>query len=180
MQWVIPPEANAAYIASMEDVLEFCQRPHDQNAPSFARTKQRNNPSRRPAYKSRPNQDGQPGTTTSVKIVNLFVLFAPLEGWRHVEVADRHAALDYAQVLKDLSDKHFRRASKIVLVQDNLSTHKPTSLHKAFPAAKARRLVERFEWHYTPKHGSWLNMARSELRVSSRQCLERWIPTRQP
>ena len=67
------------------------------------------------------------------------MLFAPLEGWRHVEVTDRHAALDYAQVLKDLSDRHFRTASKIGLVQDNLSTHKPASLYAAFPAAEARR-----------------------------------------
>ena len=106
----------------------------------------------------------------------LFMLFAPLEGWRHVEVTDRHAALDYAQVLKDLSDRHFCRASKIVLVQDNLSTHKPASLYEAFPAAEARRLVERFEWHYTPTHGSWLDMAESELSVLSRQCLDRRIP----
>ena len=100
----------------------------------------------------------------------------PLLRWRHVEVTDRHAALDYAQVLKDLSDRHFRRASKIVLVQDNLSTHKPASLYEAFPPAEARRLVERFEWHYTPKHGSWLDMAESELSVLSRQCLDRRIP----
>jgi hypothetical protein len=93
------------------------------------------------------------------------MLFAPLEGWRHVEVTDRHAALDYAQVLKALSDRHFLDASKIVLVQDNLSTHKPASLYEAFPAAEARRLVERFEWHYTPKHGSWLDMAETELSV---------------
>ena len=104
------------------------------------------------------------------------MLFAPLEGWRHVEVTDRHPALDYAQVLKDLSDRHFRSASKIVLVQDNLSTHKPASLYEAFPPAEARRLVERFEWHYTPKHGSWLDMAESELSVLSRQCLDRRIP----
>ena len=87
------------------------------------------------------------------------MLFAPLEGWRHVEVTDRHAAADYAHILKALSDSHFAAASKIVLVQDNLSTHKPTSLYEAFPPAEARRLVERFAWHYTPKHGSWLDMA---------------------
>jgi hypothetical protein len=92
------------------------------------------------------------------------MLLAPLEGWRQVEVTDRHAAIDYTQVLKALSDRHFRHASKIVLVQDNLSTHKPASLYEAFPAAEARRLVERFEWHYTPKQGSWLDMAEIELR----------------
>ena len=82
-------------------------------------------------------------------------------------------------MLKDLSDRHFPAASKIVLVQDNLSTHKPGSLYGAFPPAEARRLVERFEWHYTPKHGSWLDMAESELSVLSAQCLDRRIPDKQ-
>ena len=110
---------------------------------------------------------------------NLFMMFAPLEGWRHVKVTDRHAAVDYAQVLKELSDTHFPEAEKIILVQDNLSTHRPASLYEAFPAAEARRLVERFEWHYTPKHGSWLDMAESELGVLSSQCLDRRIPDKQ-
>jgi hypothetical protein len=110
---------------------------------------------------------------------NLFMMFAPLEGWRHVEVTDRHTAVDYAQILKDLSDKRFPNVSQIVLVQDNLNTHKPASLYEAFPAAEARRLVERFEWHYTPKHGSWLDMAESELGVVSSQCLDRRIPDKQ-
>jgi hypothetical protein len=109
---------------------------------------------------------------------NLFMLFAPLEGWRHVELTDRHTALDYAHLLKELSDEHFPHTARIVLVQDNLNTHKPASLYDAFPAAEARRLVERFEWHYTPKHGSCLNMAESELSVLSRQCLDRRIPNK--
>jgi len=82
-----------------------------------------------------------------------------------VKVTDRRTAVDYARVLKELSDTHFPRASKIVLVQDNLNTHKPASLYEAFAAAEAPRLVERFQWHYTPKHGSWLDMAESELSV---------------
>ena len=91
-------------------------------------------------------------------VANLFMMFAPLEGWRHVKVTERHTAIDYAHVLRELSDIHFPGAAKITLVQDNLNTHKPASLYEAFPAAEARRLVERFEWHYTPKHGSWLDM----------------------
>jgi hypothetical protein len=87
--------------------------------------------------------------------------------------------LDYAQVLKELSDTHFSDAKKIILVQDNLNTHKPASLYEAFPAAEARRLVERFEWHYTPKHGSWLDMAETELSVLSVQCLDRRIPDKE-
>ena len=104
------------------------------------------------------------------------MMFAPLEGWRHVKVTDRHTALDYAQVLKELSDVHFPNAKQIVLVQDNLNTHKPASLYEAFPPEEARRLVERFEWHYTPKHGSWLDMAELELAVLTSQCLDRRIP----
>ncbi len=110
---------------------------------------------------------------------NLFMLFAPLEGWRRVKVTDRHTAVDYAHVLKDLADDHFADASKIVLVQDNLNIHCKASLYEAFPAAEARRLVERFEWHFTPKHGSWLDLAESELGVLSSQCLDRRIPDKQ-
>ena len=104
------------------------------------------------------------------------MIFAPLEGWRHVEVTDRRTAVDYAHILKELSDTRFPAAKKIVLVQDNLNTHKPASLYEAFPAPEARRLVERFEWHYTPKHGSWLDLTESELSVLSGQCLDRRIP----
>jgi hypothetical protein len=114
---------------------------------------------------------------------NLFMMFAPLEGWRHVKVTDQHTATDYAQVLKDLADIHFPCAKTIVLVQDNLNIHSKASLYEAFPAAEARRLVERFAWHfawhYTPKHGSWLDLAESELGVLSAQCLDRRIPDKQ-
>jgi hypothetical protein len=110
---------------------------------------------------------------------NLFMMFAPLEGWRHVKVTDRHTAVDYAHALKDLSDVHFKRARTIVLVQDNLNIHRPASLYEAFPADEARRLVQRFEWHYTPKHGSWLDLAESELGVLSSQCLDRRIADKQ-
>src|ERR1700682_3828645 len=110
---------------------------------------------------------------------NLFMMFAPLEGWRRVKVTDRHTAVDYAHVLKDLADRHFANAKTIVLVQDNLNIHSKASLYEAFPAAEARRLVERFEWHYTPKHGSWLDLAESELGVLSSQCLDRRIPDKQ-
>ncbi|MEE3501701.1 transposase [Acidiphilium acidophilum] len=94
-------------------------------------------------------------------------------------ITDRHTAVDYAEILRDLSDKHFPDAARIVLVQDNLNTHKPASLYEAFPAAEARRLVERFEWHYTPKHGSWLDMAETELSVLATQCLNRRIADKQ-
>jgi len=107
------------------------------------------------------------------------MMFAPLEGWRHVKVTDRHTAVDYAHVLKDLADTHFPAATTIVLVQDNLNIHCKASLYEAFPATEARRLVERFEWHYTPKHGSWLDLAESELGVLASQCLDRRISDKQ-
>src|SRR5450756_2022083 len=110
---------------------------------------------------------------------NLFMMFAPLEGWRHVKVTDRRTAVDYAHVLQDLADHHFANAKTIVLVQDNLNIHSKASLYEAFPAVEARRLVERFEWHYTPKHGSWLDLAESELGVLTSQCLDRRIADKQ-
>ena len=91
-------------------------------------------------------------------------------------VTDRRTAIDYVRILKNLSDVLFADSETIVLVQDNLNTHKPASLYEAFSPEEARRLVERFEWHFTPKHGSWLDMAESELAVLSRQCLARRIP----
>ena len=181
-QWVIPPDGNAAFVAGMEDVLEVYQRPPDPAFPLVCldeTSKQLIAETRVPI----PAKPGRPARRDYEYerngTANLFMMFAPLEGWRRVKVTDRHAAVDYAQILKELSDTHFPEADKIVLVQDNLSTHKPASLYQAFPAPEARRLVERFEWHYTPKHGSWLNMAESELGALSSQCLERRIPDKE-
>lgn len=166
----------------MEDVLEVYHRPQDPTCPVVCvdeTTKQLLAETRvpipaKPGQAARYDHEYQRNGTA-----NLFMMFAPLEGWRHVKVTDRHTALDYAQVLKELSDTHFVTAKKIILVQDNLSTHKPASLYEAFTPAEARRLVERFEWHYTPKHGSWLDMAEIELSVLSSQCLNRRIPDKQ-
>jgi len=177
-QWVIPPGASGAFVAAMEDVLDVYTRPHDPDIPLVCldeTSKQLVSETRTPL----PMQPGQPeridyeyerGGTA-----NLFMLFAPLEGFRHIEVTDHRKTIDYAKILKDLSDIHFPRAKKIALVQDNLNTHARASLYAAFAPAEARRLVERFEWHYTPKHGSWLNMAESELGVLASQCLDRRI-----
>jgi DDE superfamily endonuclease len=166
----------------MEDVLEVYHRPHDPEYPVVCvdeTSKQLISETRIP-IKAKPGQPARHDYEYERNgTVNLFMLFAPLEGWRHVEVTDRHTAVDFAHMLRDLSDTHFPGAKKIVLMEDNLNTHKPASLYEAFPAAEARRLVERFEWHYTPKHGSWLNMAESELSVLSGQCLDRRIPDKQ-
>jgi hypothetical protein len=111
---------------------------------------------------------------------NLFMMFAPLEGWRHIKVTDRHTAVDYAHVLKDLADVHFANPRTIVLVQDNLNIHSKASLYEAFPAAEATRLVERFEWHYTPKHDSWLDLAESELASCRPSASTAGSPTNRP
>jgi hypothetical protein len=102
---------------------------------------------------------------------NLFLFFAPHEGWRHVDVTERRAAVDFAQELKWLVDVRYPEAEVIRLVVDNLNTHRPASLYKTFAPAEARRIARKIEWHYTPKHGSWLNMCELELSVLSRQCL---------
>lgn len=163
----------------MEDVLEVYTRPHDPARPLVCldeTSKQLVAETRRPI----PAGPGRPARRDYEYerngTANLFMLFAPLEGWRHVKVTDRRTALDYAQVLKELADVHFPDAEAIALIQDNLNTHTPASLYEAFPAAEARRLVRRFEWRYTPKHGSWLDLAESELAVLTSQCLDRRIP----
>ena len=107
---------------------------------------------------------------------NLFLCFEPLAGWRHVDVTDHRTNQDFAQQMRALVDVHYPEAPVIAVVLDNLSTHSPAALYQTFPPAEARRLVERLEFHYTPKHGSWLNMAELEFAILSRQCLHRRLP----
>jgi transposase len=177
-QWVIPPKGNADFVCAMEDVLEVYQQPYDPKRPQVCvdeASKQLVGETRTPL----PAEPGQPlredyeyercGTA------NLFMLFEPLAGQRHVKVTQRRTAVDFAYVLRDLVDVHYPDADMIVLVMDNLNTHKVASLYEAFEPAEARRLIEKLEIHYTPKHGSWLNMAETELSVLSRQCLNRRI-----
>ena len=166
----------------MEDVLSVYTRPRAPDRPVICLDET----SKQLVAETRSPVAMRPGRPARVDyeytrngVANLFMMFAPLEGWRHVKVTDRRTAVDYAHVLKDLADVHFAQAEAIVLVQDNLNTHAAASLYQAFPAAEARRLVERFEWHYTPKHGSWLDLAESELGVLASQCLDRRIPDKQ-
>lgn len=107
---------------------------------------------------------------------NLFMLCEPMTGWRRVQVTERRTAIDYAPLLQHLVDCDYPEARKITVVQDNLNTHSPSSLYKAFAPAEARRILDLLEFCHTPKHGSWLNMAEMELSVLSRQCLDRRIP----
>lgn len=165
----------------MEDVLEVYQRPYDPLRPQVCldeTSKQLTKEVRTPL----PAEPGCPVRVDSEYerngTANLFMMFEPLRGWRHVAVTERRTKIDFAHVIRDLVDVHYPEAETIVLVMDNLNTHKVASLYEAFPPAEARRLIEKLEIHYTPKHGSWLDMAETELGVLSRQCLDRRLPDR--
>lgn len=112
-------------------------------------------------------------------VVNLFVVCEPLRGWRQVRVSQQRTRIDWAHCIKDLVDVHYPDAERIVLVMDQLNTHSPASLYEAFPPPEAKRLADKLEIHYTPKHGSWLNMAEIELSILQRQCLDRRLGDRE-
>jgi len=163
----------------MEDVLEVYDRPPDPARPlvCFDETGKALRAHVRPPQGAAPGrparQDSEYARNGSA---NLFLACAPHRGWRHVAVTAQRTAVDVAYQLRELADVHFPQAERIVLVTDNLNVHAPSSLYHAFPPAEARRLAERFAWHYTPTHGSWLNMAEIELSVLTQQCLDRRIP----
>jgi transposase len=178
-QWVIPPEQNADFVAAMEDVLEVYRRPYDPRRPvvcfdeqSKQLVKETRTPiAPRPGRPARVDYEYQRNGTA-----NLFMRFEPLAGRRRVKVTERRTKIDFAQVVRELVDEDYPDAETIVLVMDNLNTHKIASLYEAFEPAAARRLIEKLEIHYTPKHGSWLNMAETELSILTKQCLDRRIP----
>jgi hypothetical protein len=160
----------------MEDVLEVYTRPYDPRFPQVCldeTTKQLVGETRPPL----PAGPGQPARVDyeyeRKGVAALFLACEPLRGWRHVWVTERRTKADWAHVVKDLVDVYYPDAQRIVLVEDNLNTHTPASLYEAFPPAEAKRLADRLELHYTPKHGSWLDIAEIELSVLSRQCLDR-------
>lgn len=178
---MLPPEKNADFVCAMEDVLEVYQRPYDPQRPVVCFDEQ----SKQLIRETRPSVPAAPGRCERVDYeyerngtANLFMLFEPLAGRRRVKVTDRRTAKDFAEVVRELVNS-YPEAEKIVLVMDNLNTHKMASLYEAFPPEEARRLMERLEIHYTPKHGSWLNIAETELSVLTKQCLKRHIPDKQ-
>jgi hypothetical protein len=179
--WCIPPQQDARFVAAMEDVLEVYARPYNAQRPVICldeAAKQILAEVREPLPLSTKHGIRYDSEYERCGTCAVFMVFEPLGAKRFVQVRQRRTAVDYAQVVKWMCDELYPDnpdTEKIVLVQDNLNTHKPASLYEAFPAEEARRLVERFEWHYTPKHGSWLDMAESELRVLSTQCLDRRI-----
>jgi hypothetical protein len=163
----------------MEDVLEVYTRPFDPKRPQVCMdevSKQLVGETRTPI----PAAPGQPERCdyeyVRNGVANMFMFFEPLAGWRGVKVTERRTMVDWAEAVRDLVDVHYPEAEQIVLVMDNLNTHGIGSLYEAFPPAEAFRLAQKLEIHYTPKHGSWLNMAESELSILSRQCLHRRIP----
>ena len=178
-EWCIPPKANAAFVAQMEDVLDVYCRAYDPKHPQVCfdeSSKQQVKEVRTPL----PVAPGEPARYDTEYerngVSNLFMFFAPLENWRHVKVTDHRTALDWAHCMRELVDVHFPDAERIVVVLDNLNTHTPASLYAAFEPAEAKRIWNKLEFHHTPKHGSWLNMAEIELSILSRQCLDRRIP----
>lgn len=180
-RWCIPPEASGEFVWRMEDVLEVYTRPYDPKRPQVCLDEV----SKQLLADARPPGPARPGQRKRVDYeyercgtANLFLCCEPLRGWRSVRVTERRTRLDWAHCIKELVDVHYPDAEKIVLVLDNLNTHTPGSLYEAFPPTEAKRLADKLEIHYTPKHGSWLNIAELDLSVLARQCLDRRIPDR--
>jgi transposase len=181
-EWCIPPKQNAEFVYHMEDVLEVYQRPETARFPLIcfdetpvqlisevrqSLSAQAGSPER---YDYEYRREGT---------ANLFMFFAPLLNWRHIKVTPHRTKHDWATCMHELVSQHFPNAERCVLVEDQLNTHTPAALYETFEPAHARCLVDRLELHYTPKHGSWLNMAEVEFSVLSRQCLNGYIPNQE-
>ena len=162
----------------MEDVLEVYKRPYDPKLPVVCLDET----SKQLIGEAQTPVPAAPGQVAQYDyeyvrngVANIFMIFEPLAGQREVEVTDRRTKKDWALCVRKISDQMYPDAEKIVLVEDNLNTHSPASLYEAFEPGEAKRLADRFEFHYTPKHGSWLDMAEIELGILGRQCLSRRI-----
>lgn len=178
---MIPPKQNAAFVANMEDVLEIYKMPYNPAIPVICMDEQ---PTQL-IKETRTKMTVEPGKPERVDYeyerngtAANFMFTEPLGSWRKVHVRQQKTSLDWAQEIKELLDKDYPQVQKIVLVCDNLNTHKVASLYEAFAPQEALRLARRLELHYTPKHGSWLNVAEIELSVFTKQCLDRRIPDR--
>jgi hypothetical protein len=166
----------------MEDTLEVYHRPYNEKFPMVCLDET----NRQLIAETRRAIPAKPGQNKRIDYeyrrngaVNLFMMFEPLKARRHVKVMDRRTRKDFAACIRELVDVHYADAEKIVLVLDNLNTHSEGSLYEAFEPAEARRLAEKLEIHYTPKHGSWLNMSEIEIGVLSRQCLSKYIESKE-
>lgn len=178
---MIAPKSNAEFVAAMEDVLEVYARPPDTARPlvcldecSKQLTRELRVPvPEKPGFPAREDYEYERNGVAAI-----FCAVAPHLGWRKLQERERRTRCEYAHFLRSLADEHFPTAERIVLVQDNLNTHNPASLYEAFAPAEAARIRARFEFHYTPKHGSWMNIAEIELSALARGCLARRIPDR--
>ena len=172
---------SAQYVAKMEDVLDVYQRPYDAQRPVVC-VDETSKELRETPRGSLPAEPGQPERQdyeyARNGVCNLFMAVEPLSGYRKVRVTDRRTALDFAEQLRILVEEDYREAEVVVLVTDNLNTHTPACLYQRFEPARARRIAAKLEWHYTPEHGSWLNIAECELAVLACQCLHRRIADR--
>lgn len=176
---MIPPEQDGEFVARMEDLLDTYCLPYDPQIPLIGMDE-------KPVQlvkETRPPQPAIPGSPQRVDYeyerngtASLFLFTEPLQGRRTVHARERRTAVDWATEIQELLEVQYPEATRVRLVCDNLNTHKPGSLYEAFPPETARRLAQRLEIHYTPKHGSWLNLAEVELSVLTRQCLDRRIP----
>lgn len=175
------PTVGAEFVCRMEDVLDLYAEPLDPARPvvCFDET------SKQLVAETRTPLPMEPGKPERVDYeyerkgtANLFLVTQPRGAWRHVDVTDRRTKHDFAQQMRDLVDRHFPDATTIRVVLDNLNTHTPAALYEAFPPAEARRILRKLEFHYTPIHGSWLNMAELEFSMLARQCLGRRIGDR--
>lgn len=170
---------SAEFVYRMEDVLDIYHLPYDPNYPyvCFDESNKQLIAETRTPLEAAPGQVGRYDYEYKRNGVrNLFLFFSPLASWRHVKVTKQRTHLEWAYCMKDLVDVHFPQATRIRVIQDNLNTHNPAFLYEVFEPAEAKRILDKLEFHYTPKHGSWLNMAEIEFSVLSRQCLDRRIP----
>jgi transposase len=178
---VIPPKASSEFVAHMEHVLDVYKRPYDPDYPVICMDE---SPKQliRPAREAIPMQPGHPAKQDYEYIregtVNIFMANEPLAGKRRLEVTERKTKRDWASFIKQIADEN-PKAKRITLVLDNYSTHSPSAFYETFPPEQAKKLWDRFEFVYTPKHGSWLNMAEIELHVLNGQCLNRHISSKQ-
>ena len=165
----------------MEDVLEVYTRPYDPRRPQVCldETSRQLLAETRPPLPPRPGRPARHDPEYAREgVVNFFLVCEPLRGWRQVRVSAQRTRIDWAHCVRELVDVHYPEAEAIVLVMDQLNTHSPASLYEAFPPSEAKRLAAKLEIHYTPKHGSWLDMAEIELSILQRQCLDRRLADR--
>lgn len=180
-EWCIP-EASAEFVCKMEDVLDVYTRPYDENIPLVC-VDESNKQLTKETRAIMPAEPGKPERFDTQfernGTANIFMACEPLAGKRHIKITDRRTKKDFAHFIKDLVDLQYPNVNKIVIVMDNLNTHSGSSLYETFSPAEAKRILDKLEIHYTPKHGSWLNMAEIELSHLSRQCLDRRIPDKE-